>query len=272
MIPPGGTGKLIAKVHTQGRIGQNVKTVTLETSPAGAAPVVLTFKFLVLTPIQITPAPQVNLAGVQGDAIKQELYLRRPDGKPLQLSTPQSSTAGVELTLVKLTEAELAGNNPYNVQPGDWKLSCVLADSSRIRSEAGAVRITTDHPDRKELVLPLQVRLTPTLQVTPPRVELQAGLGKPSSITVDLRHNAYRLFEVTKLELAGDLNGVEVKRVTEQKMMVQRIALSLGETTRLAAGVHQGTLIVSTSIKTLPTIEIPVTVRVVEAAASGSGN
>lgn len=267
-IPPGGTGKVVGKVHTEGRLGENVKSITLDTSDPDAPQLVLQFKFTVTAPVSIWPAQQINLQGVQGDSVMQEFIFKRPDGQPLELSDAQIGNAkGVSVELEKVTEANAdPANNPSGAHSGDWRVRVILDDASQPRREAGDLKLTTNHPDRKNVTMPLQIQVTPVLQITPSRVDLRVEpQGRPATITIDMRNNGYRVFLVTGLTIEGDLEGVDAQLVTDQKMMVQRVRLTVPDSAQLKPGVHQGKLIAKTDLKVAPTVEIPVTITVIAA-------
>ncbi|MFN7966580.1 MAG: hypothetical protein U0V87_12920 [Acidobacteriota bacterium] len=256
---------MVGKVHTEGRLGENVKSITLETSDPVAPQMVLQFKFTVTAPISIWPAMQINLQGVQGDSVMQEFIFKRPDGKPLELSNAQVGNAkGVSVELEKVTDKTTDPvDNPSGAHNGDWRVRVMLDDASQPRREAGALTLVTNHPDRPSVTMPLQIQIQPVLQITPPRVDLQVGPQTPlATITIDMRNNGYRVFLVTALTVEGDLNGVDAQLVTDQKMMVQRVRLTVPETAQLKPGVHQGKLVAKTDLKIAPTVEIPVTITV----------
>ena len=271
MIPPGGSGKVVAKVHATNYHGRVSKPVTV-TSNDPATPIVhLTLIFTVTSPVEVLPAPRVSLSGAQGEVIATTLVLRRDDGKPLKIkmAPPSRPDITVRATRVKPGKEDPVGS-PNAARVGDWRMTLTLTDTSTLRTETTTLKLWTNHPERRELALPAYISVRPLVEVMPRNIQLRRDTnGGPASTQVQFRHSANRPFRLLSARLDGDLPGASARIVSSDASPVQRVEI-LVQGTDLPAGIHRGRLSVETGLTELPRLEAAVTLSITAATPSAT--
>lgn len=254
----------------------------LETNDPRRPQINLTFNFDVRAQLEIKPAPYVNLFGVQGDTLEQVIVIRRTDGEKLEVPEITVSDPRVEYGKEIVTDATADRTpGPAAAKAGDVRLRFKVKPSAPgvpASSGAGTVRVKTNHPAKPEVTLPLSISVQPVLRPVPPVLNVHRLPGVESAVgRVSLAHGANRAFRATGVELKGDLAGCTAKVLNEGPAAVQVIEVTSSGPPP-AAGVHTGTAVVATDQALMPTIEVPVTLRVPAqgppagtAGASGAG-
>jgi len=268
VIPPGGSGKLVAKVHTQGYSGQRSKNVVIETNDPSHAQVNLVFSFNVTTPVQLLPTALVNLYGVQGEPIKQTVVVRRPDGKPVHVKDVTGAPPDVIVTKEVVTEKNAdPPTSTVPARPGDVRLVFSVAQTDKPRTATAQLKITTDHPERPLLTASLTLNIQPPLRITPPRLQLRRDAAALGAVArVNLAHSASRPFRIKELSTKGDLPGCVVRIASDSAGPLQSIEIK-SEGPAPAPGIYNGTVVATTDLPAAPSVDIPVTLRVVAAPA-----
>ncbi len=261
----------MTKIKTKGIQGRRTKTVEVETNDPQHRRLRLSVSFLAQAPVEVYPQPSINLYGTAGSEIEMNLLFHRPDGRPLELEEITPSRTGLEVTREKVTEV---GGDPPGQRTkavvGDWRVKIRLADTSEPRSEVGTVRVVTNHPERREISLPVRIRVTPAIQAQPSRLNVRVeSSDTPLLRGITLRNTQRKPFRATEVEVTGNLEGVSARVTTEKPRPVQRLEVKI-DTSALAPGVYAGRLVVRTNQPTLPRILVPVRVEVL-APAAGNG-
>lgn len=261
MIPPGGSGKIVAKMKTAGHPGVMTKTVNVVTNDPQRPSLSLSLTADVRTPVLANP-PHASLAGAVGETIETTVVLRRDDGEPLEvrpLASPGSPVT-VQTVPVKRPDDALPGT-----RPGDVVVRLQVADTSRaLQAQGGTLRFSTNHPRRAEIALPYYVQVMPAVRPVPAQVSLvRAAQDRPATGQVSLVNTANRTFHVLAVELRGDLPGVVAEILSNGEAMTQ--AVRLQSAGAVAVGVHRGTLVVKTNDPKAPTVEVPVVLNAVPA-------
>jgi hypothetical protein len=268
VIPPGGSGKVVAKVHANNYHGRVSKSVTVTSNDPSNSSVGLTLTFTVKSPVDVFPAPRVSLNGAQGDVISTTLTLRRDDGQPLELKEPLSSRSDVKVSAEQVKPGrEDPPGSPNAARAGDWRVTFTLADTTTLRNETSTLKLLTNHPERPELTLRTYISVRAAVEPIPRSVQLQGTRGRPSSTQVQFRHGANRPFQLASVKLAGDLPGVTARISSSRPLSTQRVEI-LVHGSNLPAGVHQGKLVVETGVKELPHLEVPITLSIVASGPS----
>lgn len=272
VIPPGGSGKIIAKVHTQGQQGRRTKTIAVETDDPQRSHLTLRLSFEARPLIAVYPRPFVNLVTVQGGDAEAVLALRRGDGAPLEVEEVGATRPGIEVTKEKLAETVPPRNGLPQLEPGDWRIRVRLASTAEPRAETGRLRIVTDHPKKKELSIPLRVQVRRALEATPRTVMIEPAPGRAlKSVSVVVRHNGHRRFRVKGAHLEGDLPGVTVRVPDSERAPVQRVELRV-EPAGAPPGRHTGTLVIETNVKGIAPLRVPVLLAIAPDADDGEGS
>ncbi|RMG48474.1 MAG: hypothetical protein D6718_01690 [Acidobacteria bacterium] len=263
VIPPGGQGKVVAKVHTKGQQGRRTKTISVQTDDPVRPNVTLRLSFEARPAVAVYPAPTVNLVAVQGEKAEASLLLRRGDGAPLRVEAVEASRPGVEAEAVPVEEDQPAEGRLPAAHAGDWKVRIRLASTREPRSETGRLHIRTDHPEQRDLSIPLRIQVRPAVEASPKAVSLRVTPGEaPRPAVVILRHNGHRRFRIAALKLEGELPGIRVRGGSGDPAPVQRAEIVVDPSA--PPGRHTGKLIVRVAVgkKKLPPVEVPVTVEV----------
>ena len=273
-IPPGGTGKVVARIRTRGIRGARRKTVTIETNDPDRPAVVLTIAFVSRPAVAVLPRDSLLLSTRIGRPGEAALVLRREDGEPLTVRGVASNLPALHVEAERVLEAQEAdgesGPAPIATREGDWLLRVSLEAMSQPLDERAVLRIETDHPDAPTLAIPARVRVIGPIRYHPSRVSMQAGPDpEPTVSRVSLRHEGRREFRVLGATLEGELPGVTAVVVDQGPAPVQTIELS-ADPRKASPGRFAGHVLATTDLKRAKKIRVPVTLRVVPGAGDGA--
>ncbi len=203
MIPPGGSGTLVAKVTTgANQNGTLAKTIRVVTDAPGASELLLKFTLKVSAPIVVIPTGRIIVAGIEGRPVHRLLLMRRNDGLPLELGEIDNGLSGMlEVSFGRVGTGHAAPPVPASALPGDVWLQLAVPEGSAAVDREGVVTVATNHVDRAQVEIPVLVRTMPLIAVTPETVRLQVGADPGSSAAVvRLAHNGGRPFRVLAVE------------------------------------------------------------------------
>jgi hypothetical protein len=272
-IPPGGTGRVVARVETKGFIGPRTKTVTVRTNDPARPQFTLSLKFDSRPAIELLPRRMIRLTTTEGRPATAYLLLRRGDGQPLELGRMTSSVESIRITSVELSDviedesvvAQL-GTAP---REGDGLLRVDLEDVDRPFRGRADLSIATNHPRTPEVVVPVSIEIRELIASHPRRAQLSIGSGpEHASAWVSLRHSSGRAFEITDIRLEGDLPGVTASREGNGPAAVHQIEL-VAESGETAPGIYRGELVASTTARRAKEVRVPVVLRVPRPSAGG---
>jgi hypothetical protein len=207
-IPPGGVGKIVLTVKTEGFQGRVTKSALVKSNDPRQQSLSLSLSADIRTYIVVEPALRAVLQGVVGDEIRQVLQIRAGDGYPLQIrETSTNMTQWLDYRVVSK-----GGNHQYELE---------LRSKGQTQTSAGGyIRLVTNHPKKPEVTIPVQLRVRPEFEVLPPeitfgRVSLPASGEKVVKIVtvVDNRGRSIRVrelkynekfFKATAVPLGGE--------------------------------------------------------------------
>jgi hypothetical protein len=207
-IPPGGVGKIVLTVKTEGFQGRITKTAYVKSNDPRKQTLNLSLSADIRTYIVVEPAPRAVLQGVVGDDLRQILQIRAGDGYPLQIrDTSTNMTQWLDYKIVSK-----GGNHQYDLE---------LRGKAQTQASAGGyIRLVTNHPKKPEVTIPVQLRVRPELEVLPPeitfgRVSVPASGEKVVRVVtlVDNRGKSIRIrelkyndkfFKATAVPLGGE--------------------------------------------------------------------
>jgi len=263
VIPPGGKGKVVAKVHTKGYQGKRTKTVRITTNDPANPQLTLRLTFTVQSPVEVWPTRRPSMSILQGQPGKLVLVLHRPDGKPLEVKEAFSSRPRLKVRVEKVTEenADPEGKK-YGARPGDWRLILELGETSRPYAETATVKVETNHPERPEVSIPVRIRVRPLVGTTPRALYLRHQPGRErTTARVTLTHGARKPFRVTSAELVGQFPGTSVRIVSEKPGGAQVLEVAVTGKD-LPAGTYRGRIVAHTNLPDAPEIEVPVSLQI----------
>jgi len=157
-IPPGGVGKIVLTVRTEGYQGRVTKSAAVRSNDPRQQSLNLSLSADIHAYIVVEPAPRAVLQGVVGDDIRQALQIRAGDGYPLEIRDT-STNMGQWLDYKVVSKG---GNHQYELE---------LRNKAQTQATAGGfVRLVTNHPKKPEVTIPVQLRVRPELEVFPAEI------------------------------------------------------------------------------------------------------
>jgi len=260
VIPAGGSGKLVAKVHTAPtQSGRLSKGVAVTTDAAGAERLNLMLTFTVQQVIEVRPQPRVMLQSIRGQGASQRLVLHRADGKPLEVTRFELDSDN--LVAVKLEPVTAPGEQ--GSQPGDVVVEVSTAADASEGNRGGRLSLFTNHPEQPEVVVSLQVRVRPLIEPRPERVQLwvDEGTAAGRSTSFRLTSNHEQPFTVTGV-VSSHPELFTATPVTTDPRLLQTVQVTLAENADLASmpAAVNGILRVTSDDPKQPVVEVPVVI------------
>ena len=263
VIPPGGSGHIVAKIRTNRIQGRRTKSISVETNDPAHKRVKLKISFLSQAPVEVYPQPTANLYALAGHPAEITLVFHRPDGKPLEIKDVVSSRTGVTVKVEKVTEknADPPGKR-YGAVAGDWRVHLALDKTDHARSERGVLQVATNHPERASMSLPMRITIRPSLVAQPDRLNIQTKqVPGPLRRRITVRNNERKAFSIEGIKVEGDLPGLKAEVKMDRPAGVQPVEVSI-DPKSLAPGVHRGHLVITTNIETQSRLEVPVSITI----------
>ncbi len=260
MIPAGGSGKLVAKVHTAlNQSGRLSKGITVTTDAKGAETLSLTLAFTVQPAIEVKPQPQLRVETAMGAARSERVTLHRTDGKPLKVERVEVD----DQSLAEMTFGVVPASGEGDGQAGDAWVEAAVAATAPPGNRVTKMRVYTDHPDQPVVDLSLNVRVRPTVEVRPERVTLwvEDSTTAGRSTSVRLSSTRERAFEVKEITSSHPqlFRGV-VMGSAAAALHTVKVELVEGATTGSFGPAVNGSLRIATTDADQPVVEVPVTI------------
>lgn len=264
VIPPGGQGKLKAKVHTKPtQSGRLVKSITVRTDAPGAESLALSLSLEVYTPIDIKPRPQVYLNAMVGETTSSRVLLARTDRKPLEVTVSPPEVEGLTVTTTKVTASE-EGKEGFKAEPGDVWVEVSVANPAKPGGSTSKIVIKTNHPDMEEVVLPITVRTRALIEARPGEIRMFVDEAAESrgnqTMLFRLGHNKGEDFALKSFTSSAP-ELLTVVADTEGKSRTHQLRVTLEESADLSfvALPFNATITVATDNPRVPEITVPVT-------------
>lgn len=271
VIPAGGSGKLVAKVHTSPRQnGRISKTIRVFTDDPGLRTVMLRLTAKVEAPIVMTPSQRIWLTTQEGRGVWSRLLLHRRDGRPLRVLEVESVPAPLRVRFAAVTKA--TSIRGVHAVPGDlWLIAEIPGDAQPV-VRSGSLALRTNVPGRAKLDIPVSLRIRPLIEPAPPRIRfvLPNQGGKEVWRILRLTHGGRKPFRIlSAVSDHPDLIGVTAGSAAAAVTHDLRVTLDNAR----AAAAHWGSLRATVTIRTddpsRPTVSVPVIV--VRRTRSGRG-
>jgi len=263
VIPAGGSGTLTATMQTSptknGRISKSVNVVT---DAADARNIRLRFTLDVETPIIVRPAFRFTFSTIEGEEGRTRVLLHRSDGKPLEILGIE--TGDPELAAQVEIVAGSGSQKDLDAVSGDAWIDLVSNPAANVGRRSGSVRITTNHPDLPELVMPSSWRVRPLIEARPEivRLWLPTKFRQVARSTLfSLRHMGGKTITVTGLEVSHpEIFTATADSTAAATRQVIRVSLIEDVTLDTLGSTFEGWVKIETDDPERPTIEIPVIV------------
>ncbi len=289
MIPPGGSGKLVARTTTSPvQSGRITKTVTVTTDTPGQSTFRLTFTADVQRLISVLPSLRVYLTATEGEGGQQRVLLRRTDGSPLAVSDVSVRGSGIRVSSEEVRNVPPEGRfspsrrstetpwgMPSTSQPqpearaGDVVLEVATTPDITAGRYSGFVTMSTNLSGLPRFELPYTLRVRPAIEVRPGSVHLgysDTGEVEGAAAIVTLHDADGESFAVTALHVSHP-NLLRADLVAGDEPAPQhiiRIGLQGTADDLNGAPLVNGWVAVSTGDPHHPRVEIPVVVSRVQ--------
>ena len=203
-IPPGGTGTVHVVLDTTNFEGPISKPVTVLSSDPTNPSVRLTIKAQVRSLVAVTPS-WLRFQHVVGEEAKRTTQkLWATDGTSLQILRVESPLPFVEVSYRRAMDDELDSQGP----PTQWLLTATLVANAPDGPVVGNIVVTTNHPQRPSIEIPLTGYVKPLISIQPTTVDFGHFQGSEAvRESVVLTNNGPTDFEIASVE--SDLSGLE---------------------------------------------------------------
>jgi hypothetical protein len=251
-IPPGGAGNITLEIRTKGFQGEVNKTARVYSNDPKKPQVTIGLKGKVWAPIHVKPR-YVRLRGTQDDEIKGVVRVQGDKKEPLVAKV--ASVSLPDKVEVKLKETEKGRTYELEVK-------------NKVKGEArytGSVKLTTNYPEKPEIVIRITGDIRGRLEVRPKTVNFgrmsRERLGqlknRPRGITrsVAVILNKGSDLKIEKVEVEKSLFKVSTKLIKPgimTKILVEPVL------EKLKKGANQDRLKIYTNQKGREVLEVPV--------------
>ena len=251
-IPPGGEGKITLQVRTKGYQGKLHKKARVYSNDPKQPQLIIGLKGDVWVPINVNPR-YVRLRGIEDEEVQGVVYLQGKKKEPLV----------VELALVSIPKRvdvqlkEIEKGRTYQLQ-----VKNKVKGETRYR---GRLRLTTNYPDKPEIVIQVTCDIRGRLEVRPKVLNFgrmsQKRLGqlkdKAGSMTrsVTVLLNKGNELKIEKVELEKSLFKASTKHI-KPGQRAQILVEPVFE--KLKKGANQDRLKIYTNQKGHKVLEVPI--------------
>lgn len=255
-IPPGGEGKITLELKTKGYQGNMHKTARVSTNDPNRPQITIGIKGKIWVPIEMKPR-YAHLKGVVGDALEAVVSLQSQKKDPLKIalvsvSIPEKIT--VELVVVEKDRS-------YQVKV-----------RNKVEGQAtysGQIKLSTNYPERPEVLIRVNSTIQPLVQVRPKVM----NLGRMSQEQIDRFNKDAKPFRRPATVILNRGNDLQIEKlkldkslftVTLKKLQVGRMVQIIVEPNfeKLKKGKNEDRLRIYTNQKGHKVVEIPLTFEI----------
>ncbi len=158
-IPPGGVGQVTLQVDTTGLRGRITKSARVTSNDPKRRTAKISLSINVRNHIIVEPGPKIFLRGFVGEDVQRVVRIRAADDRPLEITKVKSSLGSV-------IDYQLNPKKDGRIHELEVKVKSVGKKVS-----SGFLTLSTNHPQKKELKLPIHVRVNPALEVRPAKID-----------------------------------------------------------------------------------------------------
>ena len=193
-----------------------------------------------------------------GETQTKSLRIIAKDSANLKLGKPETEAPGVKAKIVR--EAGKDGKPAYRID-----VSMTPEKAGPVRGE---IKVSANHPKKKELKLRLSGRVTGDIALSPERVSIRKEVSKkaPRKVKVSSKKKPFKILKVE------DPSGRVVAKVeTLKKGMEYELSLSITEKGMTEAANFSASLKILTDSKEQKELRLPVYVRSKRSVGIGKG-
>lgn len=255
-IPPGGVGKITLQVDTTGFQDKITKNALVQTNDPDNPSTEIFISVTVRPHILVKPGRRIALRGVAGEDIRQVLQIHANDDHPLEI-------LDIETDLQEWLECKL-----HPKQSGrDYELE-VIYRSAAPTSRPGEVRLLTNHPQTKELKLPVFLLVRPDIEVWPKAIsfgQVSKGVTKAKGIRrkFAVGSNKGQGFHFKELRYNEDFFKVTIAETTGTPPWRYWLEVK-PRLDRLPAGMVRDTVVIKPDVDPPIELKVPISIQVKE--------
>jgi len=253
VIPPGGSGKLVAAVDTRLLEGDSTGELTVETNDPAKPKFVLQTHVEVRSKLFASPGyARWNM--VQGEpegTISQTIWsLDGSDFHVLKVNAPPS----IRTSFRAATADEAAKHE--SVKGPQWHVEATLSNEAAVGPLTGYVEVVTDHPLQPNIRIPISGFVRPVVHVTPE----VADFGQVSPENGEGHGKVFfQSFATENINVTNVQSTVKGAKVSFSPIESGRkYAIEVKLDPKMPTGPFQGVVKIQTDSKRAPLIEVPV--------------
>ena len=251
-IPPGGEGNITLEIRTKGFQGEMHKTARVTSNDPKQPQVTISMKGKVWAPVYVNPR-YVRLRGTEEEEVKGVVRLRGEKEEPFVANLASNSIP--DKVEAQLRETEKGRTYELEVK-------------NRIKAEArysGNLKVTTNYPEKPEIVIQISGDIRGNLEVRPRAVNF--GRITPEWLEQSKNHPRGRARAVTVILNKGDDLKIEKVELDKSLFKVSTNEIKPGQMIqiliepvleKLEKGANQDLLRICTNQKTGGTLEVPI--------------
>lgn len=244
-IEPGRTGLVRTVLETDSFNGPIAKSVTVFTNDPANPRLLLVIKANVRAQVEVKPA-YARFVVIDGESWEPTVHeISASQGSDFRVTKVDSPFPFLKADYRKVGEGEEAR----------WELKLTLSPEAPIGPMADFLVVHTDHPEQKQVRLPVSGFVRPPLVVVPQVYDFgERQVEEPYPGRVEVKVVGSR--PVALGEVTTDLEGVEVEieEVTPGKLYNLVIRLTPG----IGTGPTEGLVSIATDNPRFPTLEVPI--------------
>lgn len=249
VIPPGGTGEVSARVDVSRFVGPIAKYIQVLTSDPANPQLALTIKAEVRPKVQVHPG-YARFLTVEGTGeLRAEQTVWASDQDDFEVVSARSPYPFLD---VKVREATADQERPEG-RGQQWAVVMTLSAQAPVGPLADHVRLATNHPDARNVRIPVSGFVRPVLAANPPAVDFGVrDVTKPIVASVLVKN--FSEDEIALLSATSDLEMLDVQIVPKDRDHYVTLTLR-PESFR---GPFTSVLTVQTDSSRIPTLEIEI--------------
>jgi hypothetical protein len=243
VIPPGGSGKIVASISTGHGNGLMAKTVRVSSDSVENPEVTLTCKGFVTRAIQVGPPDRIVFNDVKfGEAREAKLTLRSTDGQSFEIKKIETNSEYVQAEAI-----------PPKESGGPYTLQVKLLPTAPIGLMNNTIRVFTTHPKKQIIDIYYHADIRGPVSYLPKWIRIPSNQAGQKG-EVALSTTGDQTFSVRKVDAPTGFSADLQQQEPGKRYL---ITVTMNEPLEQPANL---TLTVETDVPEQPTISIPISV------------
>ena len=217
-IPPGGEGKITLEVHTRNFQGNLHKSARVSTNDPSNPTLMIGLKGKVWAPIHVKPR-YARLFGISGEDVESTIHIYGNKKEPLVVELGSVSIPDKVTVQLKVLEE----NKAYQ-----------LKVKNKVEGEVrynGQVKLTTNYPEKPELMIRVSANMRPTIELRPKAL----SFGRIPAERLDQLSKQGRALKRPIMVVLNKGNDLKVNKVESEKSLFKAVTkeMSKGKMTQI---------------------------------------